>query len=135
MGHVSPVCPDIPMNKPKKLTDYTIVRLTPADRRYDVKDHVIPQLYLTVHPTGSKSWVYRYRADGKSKRYRIGDGSVSPDKARRAARKVAGDLASDIDANDVKQQRRREQDKAKNSTLRKFIVSPDYKKTGKPTAP
>ncbi|MBT8090645.1 MAG: Arm DNA-binding domain-containing protein, partial [Gammaproteobacteria bacterium] len=88
-----------PKKLPKKLTETTIPGLPVTDSRYDVPDHMIGNLYLTVYPSGKKSWVYRYRSEGKSKRYRIGSDAISPAKARSKAKKLAGDIANGIDPN------------------------------------
>ena len=44
-------------------------------------------LYLQVSPSGSKSFVYRYKVDGKERR--MGLGSVSPENSLEAARRAA----------------------------------------------
>ena len=110
-----------PSNLPTKLTEIAIANLPIGDKRYDIPDHQIRNLYLTVYPSGKKAWVFRYRASGKSKRFRIGDDSVSPAQARNKAKKVAGDVANGIDPNAAKQQARREESKSKEGTLRAFI--------------
>ena len=116
-----------PNYRPKKLTDTTIPKLQPEDRRYDNRDHKISNLYLTVYPSGKKAWVFRYRAEGKSKRYRIGDGSaISPAKARTKAKTLAGDIANGLDPNFEKQVERQKVRKSKDGTLRKFIED-DYR--------
>ena len=108
-------------NLPKKLTDKSIADLEPAKTRYDVPDHEITNLYLTVYPSSKKSWVFRYRAEGKNKRYRIGDGSIKPPAARNKAKKIAGDVANGIDPNAVKQAARRAKIKSKEGNLKAFL--------------
>jgi integrase len=111
-----------PKYRPKKLTETTIPKLQPENRRYDIRDHQISNLYLTVYPSGKKAWVFRYRAEGKSKRFRIGDAdSISPTKARTKAKTLAGEIANGIDPNKEKQVERRKVRKAKDGTLRTFI--------------
>ncbi|MCH7981128.1 MAG: DUF4102 domain-containing protein, partial [Proteobacteria bacterium] len=114
-----------PENLPEKLTDHSIKKLPITDARYDIRDHEIGGLYLTVYPSGKKSWVYRYRfpVDGrlKSKRYRIGDGSIRPNAARAAAKSIAGDIAKGIDPNAEKQLSRRRDKRFKEGTLRAFL--------------
>jgi hypothetical protein len=82
---------------------------------------MIGNLYLTVYASGKKSWVYRYRSEGKSKRFRIGSDAISPAKARSKAKKLAGDIANGIDPNAEKERARREHEKVRHGTLRKFI--------------
>ena len=120
-----------PKNLPEKLTEHSIKNLPIKDKdgvpfgRYDVRDHVIGGLYLTVYGSGKKSWVYRYRAneDGrlKSKRYKIGTDSISPAAARAAARSVAGDIAKGIDPNSEKRAAQKTARRYKEGTLRAFI--------------
>ena len=99
-----------PKNLPSRLTAHSISKLpipSKEDGRYDVRDHQITNLYLTVHPSGKKSWVFRYRAEGKSKRYFIGSGDlVSPAKARTKAKSIAGEIANGADPNIGKQAER-----------------------------
>jgi hypothetical protein len=47
------------------LTDAAIRALKPKDKPYKVAD--FEGLYLTVKPTGSKLWHFKYRIDGKEK--------------------------------------------------------------------
>ncbi|MCH8136128.1 MAG: site-specific integrase [Proteobacteria bacterium] len=111
-----------PEHLPKRLTETSVSKLLPADRRYDIRDHQISNLYLTVYPSGKRTWVFRYRAAGKSKRYRIGDGdSISPTKARTKAKTLAGAIAIGLDPNIEKQAERRKARKVKEGTLRAFI--------------
>ena len=106
---------------PKKLTEKSIADLPVLDDRYDVPDHEIRNLYITVYPSGKKTWVYRYRASGKNKRYRIGDGSIRPAAARAAAKSIAGDIAKGLDPNAEKQEKRRQEIKSREGTLKTFI--------------
>ena len=110
-----------PDKLPKSLTETTIPKLPITDSRYDVPDHQISNLYVTVYPSGKKSWVFRYRANGKNKRFKIGDATIKPPAARNQAKKLAGDIANGIDPNLEKERTRRDQLKAREGTLRKFI--------------
>ena len=49
------------------LTLKAVENLRPRDIRYEVPDPGCAGLYLQVHPSGVKSWAYRYRFAGKSK--------------------------------------------------------------------
>ena len=111
------------MSKPKTLTVDTIRNLKPGKSRYEVKDHRVPRLCMVVYPSGKKSWVYRYyvKGTGVEKRYLIGDGSIKPSDARKVAEKVAGQVADNKDPNAEKERSRRESQKVKNATLRKFL--------------
>jgi hypothetical protein len=91
------------LQRPKKLTAHAISLLPAAHRRYDVSDDVVPSLCITVFPSGKKTWNYRYRLNGKSNRYYIGDAySILPNRARRKARAIAEDLAKNIDPSQAK---------------------------------
>jgi integrase len=110
--------------RPGKLTEATIAGLLPDVRRYDVPDHVVNNLCVTVYPSGRKSWAFRYRADGKSKRFLIGDASlISPIKARRKAKSLAGDIANGVDPNRAKFASRLQAVRSREGTLRSFIDS------------
>jgi len=76
---------------------------------------------MTVYPSGKKSWVYRYRADGKSKRFRIGDGSIKPPTARNKAKKIAGEIANGIDPNAEKERERQDRVRSREGTLSSFL--------------
>jgi integrase len=54
------------------LTVITIQNLAPKDSRYEVGDPACPGLYLQVHPSGAKSWAFRFRFGGKSRKLTIG---------------------------------------------------------------
>ena len=57
----------------RRLTDSSIKNLKPRARSYDITDPATPGLQLRVHPSGLKTWYYRYsRPDGKRDRLRLG---------------------------------------------------------------
>ena len=75
-------------------------------------------------PTGGRVWLYRYRANGKNKRYRIGDAtSTTPTAARRAVKGIAGKLAGGEVPNAAKARLRGAVKEAKESTLGAFLTS------------
>jgi len=55
--------------------------------RIEIPDAALPGFYLVVQPSGAKSWAYRYRYGGKTKKLTVG--SVLP---KREAGEVEGDL-------------------------------------------
>lgn len=68
-----------------KLTDSVIRAAKPNSKLYPLPDG--GNLHLIVYPTGSKSWRYNYRLNGKSKTYQIGKyPQVSLTEAREARR-------------------------------------------------
>lgn len=40
--------------------------------RLELPDGALPGFYLVVQPSGAKSWIVRYRVDGKSKKFTLG---------------------------------------------------------------
>jgi integrase len=54
------------------LTIKAVENLQARDSRYEIPDPGCAGLYLQVHPSGVKSWAYRYRFAGKSRKLTIG---------------------------------------------------------------
>jgi integrase len=57
---------------PRGLTTKAIENLKKRDSRYEVPDPGCPGLYLAIHPTGAKSWTFRYRLGGRPAKLTIG---------------------------------------------------------------
>jgi integrase len=53
-----------------RLTDAAAHKRKPTDKRVEVHDG--NGLYFVIQPTGAKSWAYRYRTDGKSRKLTLG---------------------------------------------------------------
>ncbi len=53
-----------------RLTDAAAHKRKPCDKRIEVHDGA--GLYLVIQPSGAKSWAYRYRVDGKSRKLTLG---------------------------------------------------------------
>jgi integrase len=53
-----------------RLTDAAAIKRKPCDTRVEVHDG--NGLYLVIQPSGAKSWAYRYRIDGKSRKLTLG---------------------------------------------------------------
>jgi integrase len=53
-----------------RLTDAAAIKRKPSDKRIEVHDG--NGLYLVIQPSGAKSWAYRYRIDGKSRKLTLG---------------------------------------------------------------
>ncbi|HWK87287.1 MAG TPA: integrase arm-type DNA-binding domain-containing protein [Xanthobacteraceae bacterium] len=69
--------------------------LKPKESRYEFADDKQPGLRLVVQPTGARTWIVRYRQDGKQHKLTLGSfESVSLGDARDAARKARGKVAS-----------------------------------------
>lgn len=57
----------------RRFTARTVEALQPdPDRRREHPDPAMPGLYLVVQPTGSKSWAFRYRHGGRSRKMTLG---------------------------------------------------------------
>jgi hypothetical protein len=54
----------------RHLTDAAARKLKPTDTRLEIHDGA--GLYLVIQPSGAKSWAYRYRVDGKSRKLTLG---------------------------------------------------------------
>jgi integrase len=53
-----------------RLTEAAVLKMRPRAKRIEVHD--AGGLYLVIQPTGAKSWAYRYRYAGKSRKLTIG---------------------------------------------------------------
>jgi integrase len=58
--------------KTRGFTVKTVENLQAREARYELPDHGCAGLYIQVHPSGAKSWCFRYRFDGKSRKLTIG---------------------------------------------------------------
>src|SRR5690348_15294032 len=54
------------------LTVKTIENLQAREARYEIPDPGCRGLYLQIHPTGAKTWCYRFRFAGRSRKLTIG---------------------------------------------------------------
>src|SRR4030088_996805 len=82
-----------------KLTDAAAHKLK-ANPHKRLERHDGNGLYLVIQPTGAKSWAYRYRVDGKSRKLTLGtllDPEAAPD----------ADAAGDLPALSVTEARQR----------------------------
>jgi integrase len=78
----------------RPLTIKALENLKPAGRRREISDGGVPGLYLVIQPSGKQSWAYRYRFNGRPRKYTIGpspaiDLKTAREHAREALRKVA----------------------------------------------
>lgn len=89
-----------------KLKDTFIRALKPTDKVQKLSDGA--SLFLLVHPSGTKTWVYSYRFDGKQKKLTLGQfpqlGVSDARKARQAARDL---LTQGVDPGAQKQASKR----------------------------
>ncbi|WP_244508614.1 tyrosine-type recombinase/integrase [Litoreibacter albidus] len=88
------------------LSDIRIRNLKSTDKPYKVSD--FEGLFILVKVSGSKSWWFKYRIDGKEKLFVIGDyPAESLAKARQARDMAKAQLADGIDPNEAKQEDKR----------------------------
>jgi integrase len=78
----------------KPLTVKALENLKPAGHRREVSDGGMPGLYFVIQPSGKQSWAYRYRFNGRPRKWTIGpcpaiDLRTARELAREALRKVA----------------------------------------------
>jgi integrase len=105
-----------------KLTESSVAKLPAKAARYEVADDELANLVLRVLPTGGKVWMYRYRAEGKARRYRLGDASaITPAAARRAAKGIAGKVATGTDPSGDKRARLVAAKRTKEGALAAFL--------------
>jgi integrase len=78
----------------KTLTVKKIEAAKPKERRYEVADASLPSFYLSVMPSGHKSFALRYRYQGTPRRLGLGTyPKISLQTARQAAREALGKIA------------------------------------------
>ena len=101
------------------LSDIKIRNLKAGEKPYKVSD--FEGLFILVKTSGSKSWRFKYRLDGKEKLLVIGDYPAHSLKQARQARDAAkAMLAQGIDPNEAKQEDKRLKQAAKGETFFKL---------------
>ena len=74
------------MTERARLTDSLALAARPREREYAVHDTALQGFMLRVQPNGARSWVFRFRRDGKPRRVTLGKpDAVKADQARAAA--------------------------------------------------
>ncbi len=101
------------------LSDIQVRNLKSTDKAYKVSD--FEGLFVLVKASGSKSWRFKYRIDGKEKLLVIGDyPAISLAQARKARDAAKAQLARGIDPNEAKQEEKRIRLAAKGETFEKL---------------
>ena len=101
------------------LSDATIRTLKPRDKPYKVSD--FEGLFLTVKPTGSRLWHFKYRIAGKEKLLSMGIyPGISLAQARTARDTARALLASGEDPGEAKQDRKREDQERRGQIFQKM---------------
>ena len=74
------------MTERARLTDALALAARPREREYAIHDATLQGFMLRVQPNGARSWVFRFRRDGKPRRVTLGKPeAVKADQARAAA--------------------------------------------------
>ena len=74
------------MTERARLSDASAFAARPREREYAIHDTTLQGFLLRVQPNGARSWVLRFRWDGKPCRVTLGKpGAVKADEARAAA--------------------------------------------------
>jgi integrase len=90
-----------------KLTKRTIDALKPGQKDYLIFDDEIPRFGVRVMPSGAKSYLIQYRADGHTRRYTFGKhGPLTPDEARSEAWQLLAAVDRGGDPSLARQERR-----------------------------
>lgn len=115
----------------KKLTKKNIEALKPSDAPrdkdnnplpFEIRDSELKGFLLRIEPGGTRSWFFEYRLKGRRNRLLLGRyKGLSPDGARELATIAAGDVAKGIDVAARKKAERAEGERARHSTLEKFL--------------
>ena len=101
------------------LSDATIRALKPHDKTYKVSD--FEGLFLTVKPTGSRLWHFKYRIAGREKLLSLGIyPGVSLAQARMSRDAARVMLAAGQDPGEAKQERKREDQERRGQTFEKM---------------
>lgn len=101
------------------ISDIKVRNLKPKDKPYKVSD--FGGLFVLVKTSGSKSWRFKYRIDGKEKLLVIGDyPAVSLAQARKTRDAAKALLAEGIDPNEAKQDEKRARLESKGHTFKKI---------------
>ena len=104
------------------LNDAKIRNLKIKDKAYKVGD--FDGLFLLVKATGSKSWRFKYRIEGKEKLLVIGDyPAISLLQARQTRDAARAEIAAGGDPNETKQEEKRVRRESKGHTFEKVAAT------------
>ena len=104
-----------------KLTASKVAALRSKSSRYRVWDSEIQGFHVRISPKGRKTFVLTYRYEGFVKEFTIGTyGNLTIEEARRLAKKLAGQVADNIDVSAKRKAREAEAYKNARATLGRF---------------
>lgn len=92
----------------KRISTVTQVEsLKPRDDRYEVADAKLPSNRLVVFPSGSKSWVLRYRFGGRTRKMTLEAGATDLARARQLGMAALNSVKAGVDPGEAKQEKKR----------------------------
>jgi integrase len=114
-----------------EFTQTAVAALETRDRQYEAAEH--SGLRVCVYPSGTKTYVVRYRFDGKPAKTTIGNAdSISLKDARTAAKKALGKVANGIDPNAADRAKREGISSEVGKKFREFLDQHNTKRRGLP---
>jgi integrase len=84
-----------------------IENLKPRDDRYEVADGKLTSNRLVVFPSGSKSWIFRYRFGGRTRKLTLDAGATDLARARKLGAEALNAVKAGIDPGTVRQEKKR----------------------------
>ena len=108
-GHFA--TPPLPQGTPDMQSKYIktvkqIEQLKSRAERYEVADATLRPLRLVVFPSGAKSWVYRYRLGGRTRKLTLDCGATDLARARALGGDAMNKIAAKIDPGVEKQEKK-----------------------------
>jgi len=114
-----------------EFTQTAVAALETRDRQYEAAED--SGLRVCVYPSGTKTYVVRYRFDGKPAKTTIGNAdSISLKDARTAAKKALGKVANGIDPNAADRAKRERISNEVGKKFREFLDQHNTKRRGLP---
>jgi integrase len=94
--------------KTKRISTVTQVNaLKPRDQRYEVADAEVTRCRLVVFPSGTRSWVFRYRFGGRTRKLTLDAGPTDLARVRELGTAALNAVKAGIDPGEVKQEKKR----------------------------
>jgi integrase len=84
-----------------------IENLKPRDERYEVADGKLTSNRLVVFPSGSRSWIFRYRFGGRTRKLTLDVGATDLARARKLGAEALNAVKAGIDPGEVKKEKKR----------------------------
>ncbi len=105
-----------------KLTASFVKALKPQDKLYKVWDTEMKGFFVSVLPSGTKTYMVNYRHEGQGRDYKIGRATeLKADQARTQALQALATVSTGVDIQAEKNLAKRKQEQAKVAVLNNFI--------------